>query len=60
MAAIDKTHDHSAHAAEILENEDILPGDDTRVPVTVLTGFLGSKCGEGDITFQEFRLFHAD
>lgn len=61
MAAIDHSgHNHSAHALEVLENEDILPKDDTRVPVTVLTGFLGSKFGEGDITLQEFRLFDAD
>ena len=35
-------HDHSAHAAAALDAEDIAPEDDERVPVTVLTGFLGS------------------
>lgn len=42
MASVEK-HDHSHEHAAVLEKEDIEPGDDERVPVTVLTGFLGSK-----------------
>jgi hypothetical protein len=50
MAALkDHDHDHDHGHAAVLEKEDIEPGDDERVPVTVLTGFLGSKFFPADM-----------